>query len=277
MFLRVDLFDESKVLSSLSDEASMQHVKQIQTIVDAGDHDKAHDALDQLLSLGPKNTQALKLRAALFEAEGRFNDEAKVWHRIATIDREDPDAVDYFLRRQIEDREHFYFTDDLPGGERRFMAYPKALIRNSALGLLGCLSFLVSTRFALYYPILGEPQVMLGLFCFFVMVPWVMIASVYLLSLKSITVGIDRITLATRLKSTSLEWKEVEKACLARKHTTKGSQLTLVIVPKDKEKKALEVDLNYHSSPIRARSYLVNEISRHVEVKYTSQTGTVDC
>jgi hypothetical protein len=110
----------------------MLHVKQIRDIVDAGQTDEAHDALDQLWALGPHNTEALKLRAKLFEYEGRFAEEGKVWERVGSIDREDPDAVSWHLRKQLEDREHFYFTDDIPGGGRKFMAYPRSLVNTSA-------------------------------------------------------------------------------------------------------------------------------------------------
>src|SRR4051812_29827081 len=123
----------------------MLHVKQIRAVIEAGEADQAHQALDQLLALGPNNTDALKLRASLLEHEGRFAAEAKIWEKIAVIDREDADAVAFLLRRQLEDREHFYFTDDVPGGGRRFMAYPRRLINHSALGLAGCVGFLVAT------------------------------------------------------------------------------------------------------------------------------------
>ena len=77
----------------------MMHVKQITEIIDAGGTAEAHLALDQLLALGPKNTAALKLRARLLEMDGRFSEEAQVWDRIGTIDREDEVAVAYLFRR----------------------------------------------------------------------------------------------------------------------------------------------------------------------------------
>ena len=43
----------------------MMHVKQITEIIDAGATEEAQEALEQLLSLGPNNTAALKLKARL--------------------------------------------------------------------------------------------------------------------------------------------------------------------------------------------------------------------
>lgn len=246
-----------------ADPLGMLHVKQIREIVDQGQSDEAHQALDQLLSLGPNNTEALKLRARLLEGEGRFADEARIWDRIAQVDREDPDAVAFLMRRQLEDREHFYFTDDVPGGGRRFLAYPRALINNSAMGLIGCIAFLLSTRLSPRFPVFADPVVMLSLFGFFVMLPWLSIVWVYFRSIRSLTVSHVGVSVSTRVKTRALNWAEIEKVCLARTFDQKGSGLTLVFLPKGGEQKPIEIDLNHGSSAIRARSYLVREIARH--------------
>ncbi len=243
----------------------MLHVKQIREIVDQGQSDEAHAALDQLLALGPNNTEALKLRARLLEAEGRFHEEARIWDRIAQVDREDPDAVAFLMRRQLEDREHFYFTDDVPGGGRRFLAYPRALINNSAMGLIGCIAFLLSTRLTPRFPVLADPVAMLSLFGFFVMLPWLSIVWVYFRSIRSLTVSQTGVSVSTRVKTRVLAWGEIDKVYLARTFSPKGTGLTLVFLPKGQEVKPIEIDLNHGSSCIRARSYLVREISRHFQ------------
>lgn len=240
----------------------MLHVKQIREIVDAGKSDEAHQALDQLLALGPNNTEALKLRARLHESEGRFADEAKIWDRIAQVDREDPDAVAFLLRRQLEDREHFYFTDDVPGGGRRFLAYPRAFINSSAMGLIGCIAFLLSTRLSARFPVFSDHVVMLSLFCLFVMVPWLSIIWVYFRAIRSLTISSVGIQVSTRVKSRTFAWADLDKVYLAHHHTPRGYGLTLIFLPKNAETAAVEIDLNQGSSAIRARSYLVREITR---------------
>lgn len=240
----------------------MLHVKQIREIVEAGKNPEAHDALDQLLALGPNNTDALKLRARLFEIEGRFGDEARIWDKVGTIDREDPDAVTYFLRKQLEDREHFYFTDDIPGGGRRFLAYPRSLVNRSAMGLVGCIAFLLASQLSTRIPALGEPIVMLGMFALFVISPWIGIVATYISGIKSISLSPQGIDVATRLKVTSFKWDDVEKVCLARSAQGDEAFLSLVIMPKDRTVRPIEIDLNQGSTAIRARSYLVREIAR---------------
>lgn len=240
----------------------MMHVKQIREIVEAGRNEEAHDALDQLLALGPQNIEALKLRARLLEFEGRFPEESLIWERVVSIDREDPDAISYLLRRQLEDREHFYFTDDVPGGGRRFMAYPRSLINTSALGLVGCIAFLVSTRLALTFPVLNDPIVMLSTFGLLVILPWISIITTYFTCIKSISVSHQGVMVSTRLKLVNLKWNELETVCLARWSRGERHQLSLVLIPKEKGEKAIEIDLNQGSTAIRARSYLVREIAR---------------
>lgn len=240
----------------------MLHVKQIRDIVSAGQSEEAHAALDQLLSLGPSNLEALKLRAQLLEFEGRFVEEAQVWDRIAQVDREDPDAIGYYLRKQLEDREHFYFTDDLPGGGRRFMAYPRGIIRTSTMGLFGCILFLVATRLASAHALLADPILMLGLFTLFVIVPWIGIVVTYFGSIKSVSVTQTGIVVATRLRQIGFLWTDLEKVCLARDHHGDRHTLSLVFVPKDRASVPLELDLAQGSTAIRARSYFIREVAR---------------
>jgi hypothetical protein len=250
----------------------MMHVKQIQEIVDNGQNVEAHDALDQLLAMGPQNTEALKLRAQLFEFEGRFVEEGRTWERVATIDNEDPDAISYLLRRQLEDREHFYFTDDLPGGGRRFLAYPRQLVNTSVIGLMGCIIFLLTTRLTTVYPFLGEPTTMLSLFGIFVLGPWIAILYTYLKGLKAVILTPAGVEVSSRFKQWNYLWSDVEKVCLARTTIEGESSLNLVILPKDRSLTPVEIGLNQGSTPIRARSYLVKDVIKFFgEPEYTTR------
>ena len=233
----------------------MLNVKEIEKFVDDGDNDPAHQALDDLLELGPSNTAALKLRARLFEYEGRFADEVRIWDQIASIDNEDTDAVEFLLKKQLEDREHFYFTDDLPGGGRRFLAYPRTLVNTSAMGLLGCLAFLMSVRFAETYPVLKEPNVMLAIFGLFVAFSIKVIVT-FFKSLKSVSVNYKGIDITTRLNTVFLKWTEVERVCLARSEHKGYGILSLVLIPKDKQSAAYEINMNQGASSSFPREIL---------------------
>lgn len=241
----------------------MRHVKEIVTIVEAGKISEAHEALDELLILGPRNLEALKLRAQLYATEGRFYDEARAWEKVLTADSEDPDAVTFFLGRQVEDREYFYFTDDIAGGGRKFLAYPKSLITTSAFGLLGCFAFSTMARLITKFPILESKPVLLGAFGLFVLGPWIQIIITYIKSLRSISVTTTGIEVATRFKAHATQWAEISQAAMVRTMAPNGSvRVDLVLLPKDLEKPRIEIDLTKERTSIKARTYLVREITR---------------
>lgn len=240
----------------------MMHVKQIKEIIDEGRTDEAHSALEQLLVLGPKNTEAMKLRAALYAMEGRFTDEGRIWQKIAEVDNEDADAVVYYTRRQLEDREHFYFTDDIAGGGRKFLAYPRKLVNASIIGLFGCVAFLLASRAAMSYPQLSEPVVMLSMFAFLVAMPWIALLVAYFRGIRSISVTAKSVVISTRLKTVQIEWPDVERVCLARSGNPEQPGLSLVIIPKDKSAVMYSIDLSPKSTCIRARSHFIKEVTR---------------
>jgi len=240
----------------------MMHVKQIKEIIDEGRTDEAHSALEQLLVLGPKNTEAMKLRAALYAMEGRFTDEGRIWQKIAEVDNEDADAIVYYTQRQLEDREHFYFTDDIAGGGRKFLAYPRKLVNASIIGLFGCVAFLLASRAAVSYPQLAQPAVMLTMFGFLVAIPWISLLVAYFRGIRSISITTKSIVISTRLKTLQVNWPEVERLCLARSGHPDQPGLSLVVVPKDKDAPLYNIDLSPKTTCIRARSHFIKEVTR---------------
>jgi len=135
------------------------------------------------------------------------------------------------------------------------------------MGLFGCIIFLLSTRLASIYPIVGEPPMMLSLFGICVLLPWLGIVVVYFRCIRSVTITPKGITVATRLRRHAMVWADLDKVCLARSTDKHGNPLlALVLIPKDRTVPPLEIDFNLHSTAIRARSYMVREITRlHAE------------
>jgi hypothetical protein len=241
----------------------MRHVSTIKKIIDKGEFKEAMSALESLLSLGPNNLEALKLKAMLFHAEGRFIDETKVWEKILNVDREDVDAINYIFKQQNEDREHYYFTDEVPGGGRRYLAYPKALITMSMFGLFGCLAFLSISKLSDQYPWLAEAEVMLANFAAFVMLPWVGIIISYFRSVKSVSILPTGIEITTRVKLLRFQWIDVEKLCIVSNLSDGKLSLSLLVLPKVSAGKLpiVSLDLTDNSSSIRAKTYLMRDIS----------------
>src|SRR4051812_36573688 len=123
-------------------------LENIEEKIESGNFPEAYIELEEILSLGPKNTKALRLKALLLSYEGKFSDEARVWQKILNIDSEDSDAVSYFQKVYTEQREHEFFSDLLASGGIRFLANPRAVVNTSFIGLMGCAIFLTIMNFS---------------------------------------------------------------------------------------------------------------------------------
>ncbi len=241
----------------------MKHVKAIRQQIESGQSDEALVSLENLLSLGPSNTEALKLQASIFHSMGRFNDEHKIWQRVLQVDRQDEEAIGYFLKQQQEDREHFYFTDDLTDGGRRFIVYPKSLVTTSAVGLIGCLSFLIVSRLAAGVTLFQDDRLVLGIFVALVILPWAGIIAAYLRSLRHIDITASYLEFNTRLKKHRWKWDEISSIEVAMKNPLEPDSLSLRITPSNEQAPRLQIDLSNHGSALRARRHFVRDISKY--------------
>ena len=241
----------------------MMHVKQIKNLVEAGESSRALEALDNLLALGPSNMEALKLKAYLLSQQGRFREESSIWEKLIALDAEDTEANQYFQRCFIQEREKFYFTDELPLGGRRFLAHSKSLMYTSLVGLLGCMIFLFLSRYARHQDaeIMMSNMVSMGLFFLLVVVPWIAIIVNYVRSLREIVVNGEGLFIVTRLKVHSLRWEEVSQVFVAYGNEANAGKLSLVFLAKNQERSSIEVDIAQDTASIRAPNLLIEEIS----------------
>lgn len=236
-------------------------VERIKKIIATGNLDLAHNELDTILDLGPSNIKALKLKASLLGAQGKFEEEKRIWVKVHDLDAEDLDSIRFLQRKQLEDREFFYFTDELPAG-RKFLAYPKSVAVASLLGLLGCLFFFLLTHLATSYPLLATKGAVLTAFVCCIITPWVLIIYRYLTGLLFVVVTVDSIRIKSRLRSLEYRWEELSRVCLAHHRDQHMDRLLLVIVPRNSSAPAVKIDMSDSGSTLCARSYLIAEITK---------------
>lgn len=241
----------------------MKHVSAIKKIIEDGQREEALVAIDNLLELGPTNLEALKLKALIYASEGRLSEEAIVWNRVLQVDREDEDGIDYILRQQNEDREHFYFTDPIPTGGRRYLAYPKQLFMASLVGLLGCLSFFTLSRILSKNPMFSSPTVLLGSFCLLVMGPWFAIVYGWARSLRAVVVYPAGIIAETRFRKIHFAWADLADIAIAYGGDPYNPKLALFLKHKSEDFAPLMLDMTNDTSALRAKSYLLKEISAY--------------
>lgn len=250
----------------------MRHMSSIRKMVDEGQIEEASHALTNLLEIGPNNLEALKLKAELLEAEGRFKEEEQLWRKIIALEPEDNDGLMYLERKLIEDRELYYFTDDLPGGGRRFEAYPRNLITMALIGLICCTAFLTLSRLGEAFPMVKQPIVFLSAFFFLVLMPWLVLVYNYFRSLKTITVHKSGIVLSTRLRQFTFNWNELRGIAVAHHHDASKPSLELLLIPENSEREKISVNLELDTTHIRARSYFLEELERiYLNIEYRSR------
>ena len=235
-------------------------VEKIKKIIDDGDLERATTELDSLLAIGPSNIEALKLKASLSAVQGHFAAERETWVKINQLDEHDLDSLRFLQRQQLEDREYLYFTDELPAG-RRFLAYPKSMAMASLVGLGGCVMFFVTTQLAKTYSILANNSVVLATFTLCVISPWILIIYRYLTSIVSIAVTDDTLRISSRLRTIVYRWEDLARICLAH-HQLDIAQLSLVLLPKDRNLPVVQIDLSHGTSSMCAKSYLIAEIAK---------------
>lgn len=249
----------------------MRHVNAIKNLVDQGNFDQAEEAIENLLALGPNNVEALKLLARMHAHKGNFEYEEQSWQRVWEIDSEDEDAIDYFHRAQIEDREHYYFTDILPEGGRRFLTYPRLLINMAALGLLGCISFIALTQTNSEGSFVQGDHIILPLFFVCVILPWIGIGFAWVRALKSIEINSESINFDTRLRSHKILWRDIRDIYLAHNISGERDKLQLVVITENQQNANYFLDLSENKSAVRARKFLLGEIKEHFQsIKLTS-------
>lgn len=242
----------------------MRHISSIKKIVAEGQFEEAHSALENLLEMGPSNVEAIKLKAALFAHVGRFDEEEAAWRRIIDIDNEDEEAIQYYRGAQLEDREHYYFTDALPSGGRRYLAYPRALVSVSFVGLIGCVAFLCLTRVGA--PLLsGNPELLFATFLATVVSPWFAIIYMYAKTIRAISLTTDGFEVATRMKKIMLPWKEIDRILLAYSDDLETSHLNLVLLPKNDGMASISIDMTPATSAVRARRHLLAEVKERFD------------
>ncbi len=246
----------------------MKHITAIQQMIDEGEYREASNALDNLLELGPNNLEALKIKASLFAAEGRFKEEERIWQRILQSANDDEDAIEYLQQRQID----YYFTDDLPGGGRRFLAYPRALVKISLFGLVGCISFLMITRLSEQKGWALTGETIFAAFGLLVLSPWLAIIYTWVRSLKNITVTYRGIEVATRFNRLFYEWENICQISLVSSANPTAPHLRLLIEPKAKDPRPFCLNLDEDSTSIKARTFLLSEIALHrFDIRYIDE------
>lgn len=224
--------------------------------------EQAESALESLLSMGPNNTAALKLKAKLYEYRGDFEGELSVWKKIHSIDNEDREAYHFFQLRQIEEFEHQHFTDILSDGSLRMLTYQKPLMWPMVGGLVGSLTFVIFTNYAqIKANALLDPRLLIALFALTVVMPFMLVTYKFFTTTYFYALDKEKFTVSTRLSERFLYWRDLEGVYLERDGGLNHAALTLVLKPKDPLVQPITVDMTPKTTCIRSRQSFLREFA----------------
>lgn len=238
----------------------MRHVKAIkEELLSQSKYEEALGAIDELLEFAPYNLEALKLKAQLLEAQGKYAEATRCWVKVLEIEPEDPQALDFSKRFYLEEEEKLFFSEELNNNNYIFFVYPKKLVRSSIVGFVGCMVFLfLVSKINMFYSFFADIQVMLISFVILVLLPWMFIIYSYFKSLNYILLNIIGIKLVTKSKSYFYKWDDIDTMGLFFHDLSEDiPSLDLIIIPKHQKMEVICIDFTYYRSSIRAKYHLV--------------------
>ncbi len=239
----------------------MKHLQKIEDMLEDGNPIGAGTALENLLELGSQNPSALKLKAHLHGAKGEYDLELQTWQKVHDLDPADLDAREALEKYLREQQETLFFADELDNGDRRFVPFPYASIRATSMGLIGCCIFLLSLQVMKNYGITPTIELVGFGFLIFVLAPWFWILYHFIKSPTSILLSSNGIEVKTRFRKYKLEWKEVQNTVLGwDAQSSDDAWLCLWIVPRDTDRRGIELNLSPDQSVIKPKRYFLQAI-----------------
>lgn len=250
----------------------IEKIEKIKFLMDEGKLIEAQIALELFLDLGPNNLEALKLKALLYSQKGLFQKEYETWVQIANLDPEDLDTHNYFDLHFLEEKEKFYFTDVIPGGGRRFLLHPEALLEACGTGFVSCLTFLILGQIPLLSYFLSIPTISFFFIGVFVVLPWVGILKAYLKMPADIWVTPIGFAVSSRLQKFEISWSEVEEIFVVYTPSKHSFSLEIFIIPKNRNTEFVRIEISRDRSIVKARRFFIMEMLYYFkEIKYKTK------
>ena len=247
----------------------MVHMKEILASIDCGEEARAQEEIQNLLALGPKNTHALKIQAALCAREGNFEVEAQIWQKVIDCDPEDEKAIAYWFQRKVEWHEQQFFTETLPYG-RRFLTFPRGLLQAASFGMMGCLLFLLFNRLGTLYFFFSISMIQVSLFLILVVSPWLGVLYNYLFILRDVAVTQEGLELGTRVRTLFYPWGTFSQAFVVHPAEPQCQGLRLVLIPRHESAYVVEIDLHPDTSLLRTAKVFLIEVRKHIPAAYVT-------
>lgn len=253
----------------------MKHVNEALKLYNSGDGVGALQVLDNLLDLAPRNPEALRLKARILDAWGRFDESYQVLLALSQLPNPSDEAVHEIEQRASEEREAVLFSE-LTSEGRWYYSFPGAQLLVSIVGLVGCALFLVTSS-QVNFANPNEVIAMVLSFCFLVLLPCIFLIVIQLTGIKKILVGLRGISVSTRFSEKSYAWDEVKAAVVEYDSDPRVDFLRLKVFGlQDAKEPLLNLDMSRAKSVVRARRHFLKNVLTHVDtVCYVARNSDV--
>jgi hypothetical protein len=257
-----------QVFVATADALRMKHVADAKKFIDTGMSAQALEVLENLLGLAPKNHEALRLKAMILDAQGRFDESLLILRDLARFDGISDQTVRDLERRSFEEREVAVYSELTPEG-RWYFAFPAMQLWISLYGFVGCAVFLVISPGMIGGDMASALPRIVASFFFLVALPWIILMAVHMIGIKKVLVGLTEIRICKRFSEVRIPWTLIDCAAMEHSADIRDEQLFLSLYGKATGDSKRPVLARFNVSPkrsvVRARRHFVRSILTHID------------
>jgi tetratricopeptide (TPR) repeat protein len=241
----------------------MKHLNHAKQYLENGQAQKALDIIDHILELAPKNPEALKLKAHIFESWGYFDKSLQILQDILKLQCSlSKDALQKLRHYYEEEKEDLLFTRLTPSGRAYFhFSYWEFWI--CIFGILGCSSFL-----ALYYKasvLFSSNFWIYPAFVTLVLAPFSFLFIHKYFKVSAIILNGQGLVICKRFQKLKIVWEEVRHVQVVYDEDIQTHFLKLKFYFKEKTRQELFIDISSKSSDVKARRHFTKSILAYVD------------
>jgi tetratricopeptide (TPR) repeat protein len=255
---------------------NMKHLKDAKLLLEQGDSAGALEIVENLLSLSPRNTEALKIKAFVLDSWGRFDESLALLHALGKLSSSEEEPYAELDKRIDEDRESLIYSRLTPEGRWYFQFSPMQMFI-SLIGLMGCFLFLITSPSFFDNSSAPITSGLLISFLTLVVIPWVLLLILNMQGIKKILVGLTGIHVFYGLNKIVYTWDQMGSVVIEYDTNLNEDYLRLIVYSKTTREPLFNFDISKSKSVIRARRHFVRLILSYIDtVSYVPRGKATD-
>lgn len=243
---------------------SMKHLKEAKLLLEQGESAEAMEIIENLLSLSPKNTEAIKIKAFILDAWGRFDESLALLHTLGKLSSTEEEPYAELDKRIDEDRESLIYSRLTPEGRWYFQFSPLQMII-SLIGLMGCFLFLITSPSFFENSNAAIPPGLIFSFFTLVVIPWLFLILLNMHGVKKILVGLTGIQVFYGMKKIEYNWEQMGHVVIEYDQNLKEDYLHMIVYSRLTREPLFNFDISKSKSVVRARRHFVRLVLSYID------------